>query len=64
MQCAEEATFARLENNEWEFQFLKTRTGKVIGTPECYERTNEKYQGVQGVSIGIGIRDYDEETPS
>lgn len=53
LECAEEATFARLENREWKFQYLKTRTGKVIGTPECYERTIKKYQGMKGVSIGL-----------
>ena len=39
LQCAQEATFARTEDGDWEFLFLKTQTGEVIGTLSCYERT-------------------------
>ena len=63
LKCAEEATFARLENNEWEFQYLKTRKGKVIGTLECYDRTVNEYQAMKGVSIGMGIPSDDDGEP-
>jgi len=39
LRCAQEATFARTEDGDWEFLFLKTQKGEVIGTPACYERT-------------------------
>ena len=42
LQQAEEATFARTEAGEWEFQHLTTRTGKVVGTVKCYKRTMDK----------------------
>lgn len=59
LQCAEEATFARAGNNDWEFQYLKTRSGRVMGTPECYERTVKKLETVKGVSMGISADDKD-----
>lgn len=57
LQCAEEATFARAGNNGWEFQYLKTRSGKVIGTPECYERTIKKLETMKGVSMEFTVGD-------
>ena len=36
LRQAEEATFARTEAGEWEFQYLTTRTGEVFGTAKCY----------------------------
>lgn len=44
LQQAEEVTFARTGVGDWEFQYLKTRTGEVIGSSECYKRTTEKLQ--------------------
>ena len=41
LQDADSATFARVGTNDWEFQYLKTRSGKVVGTLECYKRTEE-----------------------
>ena len=41
LQDADSATFARVGTNNWEFQYLKTRSGKVVGTLECYKRTEE-----------------------
>ena len=55
LQCAEEATFAYISNNNWEFQHAKTRTGKVITTLENYEKTVEKSQGITAISIGISL---------
>ena len=40
-QDADSATFARVGTNSWKFQYLKTRSGKVIGTLDCYKRTRE-----------------------
>ena len=39
LQEASSVTFARIGTNNWELQYMKTRSGKVIGTRECYERT-------------------------
>lgn len=47
LQQAEEVTFVRTGVDDWEFQFLKTRTGEVFGTLECYERTTQKLQRTQ-----------------
>ena len=43
LQHAEEATFAQAEDGNWEFLHLKTRTGEVVGTLKCYERTAERF---------------------
>lgn len=43
LQHAEEATFAQTENGNWDFLHLKTRTGEVVGTLKCYERTAERF---------------------
>ena len=50
---AEEATFALSAANTWDFQYLKTRKGEVVGTAKCYERTREKSQHIRGVSVHI-----------
>jgi len=50
---AEEVTFALSGTDDWEFQYLKTKTGEVLGTAECYERTREKSRNISGVSIHI-----------
>ena len=39
LQGADSATFACVGGNEWEFQYLTTQSGKVIGSLKCYERT-------------------------
>ena len=39
LQMANSATFARTRVDNWEFQYLTTRSGKVIGTSDCYEMT-------------------------
>ena len=39
LQEADCATFTRVGVNDWEFLYLTTRSGKVIGTLECHERT-------------------------
>ena len=39
LQEADCATFARVGVNDWEFLYLTTRSGKVIGTLECHKRT-------------------------
>ena len=41
LQQAEEAVFARTEAGEWEFQYLTTRKGQVLGTVKCYKRTTK-----------------------
>ena len=55
LEDAEEITFSRVENDDWELLYFKTRSGKVIGTKECYERTLQRSKGNRGVSIGITI---------
>ena len=47
LQQAEEVTFAQTGVDDWEFQYLKTRTGEVFGTSECYKRTTEQFQRAQ-----------------
>ena len=44
LEIAQEVTFARSESGDWEFQYLKTRQGQVIGTLACQERTVQTYQ--------------------
>ena len=46
LRQAEEATFARTEAGEWEFQYLTTRTGEVFGTAKCYKRTLDKLRRI------------------
>ena len=53
LQDAEEATFALSGIDDWEFLYLKTKTGEVLGTTACYERTREKSRNISGVSIHI-----------
>ena len=53
LQDAEEATFALSETEDWEFLYLKTKTGEVLGTADCYERTRAKSRNMSGVSIHI-----------
>ncbi len=45
LQRAEEVTFARTGGDDWELQYLKTHTGEVFGTPECYNRSTEQLRG-------------------
>lgn len=47
LQQAEEVTFARTGVDDWEFQYLKTRKGEVIGSSECYKRTTQQLQRIQ-----------------
>ena len=47
LQQAEEVTFARTGIDDWEFLYLKTRTGEVIGTLECFKRTIQQLQRTQ-----------------
>ena len=42
LQEAEEVTFARTGDGDWELQHLKTRTGEVFGTLGTYKRTMEQ----------------------
>ena len=41
LQDADSARFARVGADDWEFLYLTTRSGQVIGTLECYERAFE-----------------------
>ena len=34
-------TLARVGTNDWKFLYTTTQLGKVIGTRECYERTQK-----------------------
>ena len=45
LQQAEEVTFLRTDTG-WKFQYLKTRTGEVFGSEECYSRTLKRLRGV------------------
>ena len=54
LEDAEEVTFARKGTDGWEFAYLKTKSGKVVGTRECYEKTLEKQGSNTGVSLHIG----------
>ena len=45
LQQAEEAVFCRTDGG-WEFQYLKTGTGEVVGTRECYSKTIERVRNV------------------
>ena len=54
LQNAEEATFAQVGENDWEFLYLKTRSGEVIGTAECYAKSKEKFEDSKGMSVGTG----------
>ena len=45
LQSADAVTFAR-EGNAWKFQYLTTRSGKVIGTLECYEKSLKTFSGI------------------
>ena len=47
LQDADSVTFARVGVNEWEFQYLATVSGKVIGTLECHKRTTEAMQSMK-----------------
>ena len=57
LQDAEEVTFARVGIDDWQFLYLKTQSGQVIGTAECYEKTLQECQGNRGFSIHIGKTD-------
>ena len=51
LQSADSVTFARVKGNDWKLQYLTTRSGKVIGTIECYEKSLKTLGGVaQGQS--------------
>ena len=41
LQEAQSVVFARAEAGNWEFLYLTTRSGQVIGTVKCYEKTIE-----------------------
>ncbi len=41
LQEASSATFARVGVNDWKLQYLTTRTGKVVATLNCHERTKK-----------------------
>ncbi len=57
LEDAEEVTFARKGIDDWEFLHLKTKSGKVVGTRECYEKTLQKQASNTGVSLLIGMMD-------
>ena len=46
LRQAEEATFARTEAGEWEFQYLTTRTGEVLGSVKCHKRKMDKLRRI------------------
>ena len=46
LQEADTVVLARVGSNSWEFQYMTTRTGKVIGTIDCHNRTLEKLQNM------------------
>ena len=54
LEDAEEATFARIGIDDWEFLYLKTKSGRVIGTMECYQKTLRELNRDKGFSIDIG----------
>lgn len=54
LEDAEEVTFERRGTDGWKFVYLKTKSGKVVGTRECYEKTLQKQGSNTGVSIYIG----------
>ena len=41
------------ENGEWGLRYMTTRSGKVIGTKECYEYTLEQLERVQNSSADV-----------
>ena len=47
LQPAEEATLFRTGTKDWRLQHLTTRTGEVLGTSECYNRTIERVRLTQ-----------------
>ena len=53
LEDAEEITFNRVGIDDWELLYFKTRSGRVIGTKECYERTLQRSSGNRGVSLGM-----------
>ena len=53
LEDAEEITFNRVGIDDWELLYFKTRSGRVIGTKECYERTLQRNSGNRGVSLGM-----------
>ena len=57
LEDAEEATFARVGIDDWEFLYLKTRSGRVIGTIECYQKTVQEHNRNKGYSIGVVKKD-------
>ena len=47
------ATFTQVGRQSWRFEYCTTRSGKVIGSLACYERTRENMGRVgPGVSLG------------
>lgn len=46
LQKAQEVTFSQVGVDAWEFQYLKTRTGEVLGTPTCFDRTLQRYKNL------------------
>ena len=47
LQEAASVVFARVGINDWELQYLTTKSGKVIGTLNCHKRTLEKLQNMK-----------------
>ena len=51
LQSADSVTFARVKGNDWKLQYLTTKSGKAIGTLECYEQSLKTlYGATQGQS--------------
>ena len=46
LQEAESAVFARVGGDHWKLQYLTMRSGQVIGTRDCYNRTIELLHGM------------------
>ena len=47
LQEADSVVFARIGSSGWKLQYMTTRTGKVIGTLDCHNRTLEKLQNMK-----------------
>lgn len=47
LQVADSICFGREANGDWELQYLTTKSGKVIGTAKCYEKTLRILRGIR-----------------
>lgn len=50
---ASSATFTQVGRQSWRFEYCTTRSGKIVGSVACYERTKEIMERVgPGISLG------------